>query len=590
MLSMNLQKIVAKLNTQSDSVSLSNKQPKEVKLLSPTIVALELKLDVASGRFNKAVRAINNEIKSVQQASLDSSALYDRDKQRYSWMPFLVKSSYNSPAFPKTADARHWWNTVKIGSELHTKVIQVWRKFRAMEVVRNELARAKLQETKRVSTIGAKKLVLDKVRAKRLNSKLHKASEGSNQDSDQPVELVRLERSKSNPKQITERVIKVKDERTVAREKERRATIAQLSQAFGINSAPTPLPVPGRRTKPLLKTQQQIRRKFKLWPRLVNQLRRMNVKRRRDKDKKTYLPVSAVMSWANFRPFLGRFNPVRFVLFQGALKKRTWPKPNVFRFARSDFVRLASSGRRVNAISANIVISKPALVPMPAINNPWKFDDKKLKAKVLISGFKYLPKAHDRVEQLGVGLSQHLFKNLISDVPTPIISDSNAVSSPVRNRDQQIKSERNLVVGYSKFMKKFYEDKSKRKVAKTLPAQRGIKHAVEFIQQTGTRKGNRLLKDFNSQVLRENVKYKREGLFYRERKNLFKLQILLDRFFGWLYDQDDVRGWMHELRDMDTKNYVMRNALIYRKNLKVAVDLGKTNVNQRSTLLIRRAV
>ena len=84
MLSMNLQKIVAKLNTQSDSVSLSNKQPKEVKLLSPTIVALELKLDVASGRFNKAVRAINNEIKSVQQASLDSSALYDRDKQRYS--------------------------------------------------------------------------------------------------------------------------------------------------------------------------------------------------------------------------------------------------------------------------------------------------------------------------------------------------------------------------------------------------------------------------------------------------------------------------------------------------------------------------
>jgi hypothetical protein len=71
---------------------------------------------------------------------------------------------------------------------------------------------------------------------------------------------------------------------------------------------------------------------------------------------------------------------------------------------------------------------------------------------------------------------------------------------------------------------------------------------------------------------------------------LFKLQILLDRFFGWLYDQDDVRGWMHELRGMDTKNYAMRNTLIHRKNLKVAVDLGKTSVNQRSTLMIRRAI
>jgi len=84
-----------------------------------------------------------------------------------------------------------------------------------------------------------------------------------------------------------------------------------------------------------------------------------------------------------------------------------------------------------------------------------------LRAKVSISGFKYLPKAHDRVEQLGVDLSQHLFKNLISDVSTPIISDATATSSPARNRDQQVKSERNLMVGYSKFMKKFYEDKSK---------------------------------------------------------------------------------------------------------------------------------
>jgi hypothetical protein len=155
---------------------------------------------------------------------------------------------------------------------------------------------------------------------------------------------------------------------------------------------------------------------------------------------------------------------------------------------------------------------------------------------VSISGFKYLPKAHDRVGQLGVDLSQLLFKNLISDVHTSVISDSSTAlssASPARSRDQQVKSERNLVIGYSKFMKKYYESKLKRKVAKTLPAQRGIKHAVEFIQQTGTRKGNRLMKDFNNhQALRENVKFKREGLFYRERKNLFKLQILLDRFFG----------------------------------------------------------
>jgi hypothetical protein len=108
MLSMSLQKIVAKLNTQSASVSLPDKQSKEIKLSSPTIVALESKLAMASGRFNKAIRAISNEIKSVQQVNPDNWALYDRDKQRYSWMPFLVKSSYNSPTFPKPTDAQHW--------------------------------------------------------------------------------------------------------------------------------------------------------------------------------------------------------------------------------------------------------------------------------------------------------------------------------------------------------------------------------------------------------------------------------------------------------------------------------------------------
>jgi hypothetical protein len=590
---MNLQKIVAKLNTQPDSISLPNKQPKEVKFSSPIITALESRLATSSTRFNKAIRALRNEMETVSPTDQGKIPAYETDKQRYSWMPFLVKSSYNSPALPKPAARPHWWNTVKANSELQTKVIRAWRKFRVMEVARNELERAKIKETKRALAAEAKQLVIDKVRAKRLSLKQPRLNEGNNQSPDQPVELVWFERSKTNPKRVTEHVIKVKDERTIAKEKEQRTIIAQLSLAFGIGSASTPLPTPGRRTKPLLKTQQQTRRKFKLWPRLFNQLRRMNVKRRRDKDKKTYLPVSAIMTWANFRPFLIRFNLVRFALFQGALKKRTWPKPKTFRLARSDFVRSALSGRRVNAVSANIGIVKPTLIPMPVVNNPWKFDDKKLKAKAAISGFKYLPKAHDRVEQFGIDLSQHLFKNLISDAPSLVISDSSAVStssSPARNRDQQIKSERNFLTGYSKFLKKYYETKSKRKVAKTLPAQRGIKCAIEFIQQTGTRKGNRLVKDFNNQVLREIVKFKREGLFYRKRKNLFKLQILLDRFFGWLYEQADVRGWMHELRDMDTKNYTARNTLIHRKNLKVAVDLRKANTNQRSTLMIRRAI
>jgi len=133
-----------------------------------------------------------------------------------------------------------------------------------MEVARNELERAKVQETKRALAVEAKRVVIDKVRAKRLSLKQPRLNEGNNQDSDQPVELVRFERSRTNPKQVTERVIKVKDERTITKEKERRATIAQLSLAFGIDSTPTPLPTPSRRAKPLLKTQQQARRKFKL--------------------------------------------------------------------------------------------------------------------------------------------------------------------------------------------------------------------------------------------------------------------------------------------------------------------------------------
>jgi hypothetical protein len=133
-----------------------------------------------------------------------------------------------------------------------------------MEVVRNELERAKIQETKLASIMGARKLITDKIRAKRLNSKPCQAKEGVDKDLDQPVELVRVERSKSNPNQVTTRVIEVKNERTVASEKERRANIAQLAQAFGINNAPTPLPKVSRRTKSTLKTQQQVRRKFKL--------------------------------------------------------------------------------------------------------------------------------------------------------------------------------------------------------------------------------------------------------------------------------------------------------------------------------------
>ena len=81
---MNLQKIVAKLNTQPDSISLPNKQPKEVKFSSPIITALESRLATSSTRFNKAIRALRNEMETVSPTDQGKIPAYETDKQRYS--------------------------------------------------------------------------------------------------------------------------------------------------------------------------------------------------------------------------------------------------------------------------------------------------------------------------------------------------------------------------------------------------------------------------------------------------------------------------------------------------------------------------
>jgi hypothetical protein len=196
----------------------------------------------------------------------------------------------------------------------------------------------------------------------------------------------------------------------------------------------------------------------------------------------------------------------------------------------------STQSRRAHSNIAAVPIS------VPVVNNEWKFENnKRLVRRMAASGFKYLPHAHERVEQFSTDLSQRLLNNLVSTVPTAVVRDSTEAGSLVV-RTTKIHKERTEMIAYNTLIKKFYNDKLKRKFAKTLPAHRGIKYAVEFIKQTGTRKGNRLIRHWTTNTLTELVKWKRDDLFYREREDLFKLRILLDRFFGWLYDQNDVRG------------------------------------------------
>ena len=177
-------------------------------------------------------------------------------------------------------------------------------------------------------------------------------------------------------------------------------------------------------------------------------------------------------------------------MFYGSINKTRWPKSKVLQTVRGNLVDSSLGPRRLDAGTAKMVPT-----PTPVVNNDWKFKNtKKLVKNFNISGFKYLSHAHDRIEQFSTDLSKYLIDSLVLSIPLAIVRDS-SYSDSLNTHSDSIKSERSLLIGYNALVKKFYNDKLKRKVVKTLPAYRGIKYAVEFIKQTGTRKGNRLIRD-----------------------------------------------------------------------------------------------
>lgn len=253
------------------------------------------------------------------------------------------------------------------------------------------------------------------------------------------------------------------------------------------------------------------------------------------------------------------------------MNKRYWKKVKLLQLLRRHFAATVM----VRGLSTHVV-NKQALLPIR--------DNSVLPKLQSFSQLQHksLPEAVAALPQLPVPLSQQLLHNLTSSTNTVIVRDSSAISNDV---DAAMKAQRQQLLQYNELLGRFYDEKLRCKVAKTLPAHRGIKYLTQFIALTGTRHTNVLITDHNSKAFREIVKYKREDAFYRERERSFKLRILLNRFYSWLYDLNDVRAFMGKLRRMDFSNYTLRNSLLHRKNLKLSVKFNHDNLQQRNSLL-----
>jgi len=236
--------------------------------------------------------------------------------------------------------------------------------------------------------------------------------------------------------------------------------------------------------------------------------------------------------------------------------------------------------RHVKLASKQLVTNKRSgHVLTPIYNTDFGGEDKftHMRETFQGAGFKELPMAHNNVEQFSVDVMQQLMKNLVSS-PNSMISVLNKGDEKTAHElDTSTKSQRKAMINYNELQRKFYNELQKDRYAKKTPLHRGNKLVNEYMTLTGTRKLAPIITDFWTKQLRTLVRYKREDQFYRLYDRVFKLRIISNGLFSYLYKQNDVRGFMHRLRTMSINDYLVKNTLLHRKNLKISVNFNKTN-------------
>jgi len=162
-----------------------------------------------------------------------------------------------------------------------------------MELARNKLEAAQREVNKVGSTQESIQAAISRVATAKAATKQRKESMKPKMEVIKiPIKTAKIQRTVDDKRKGKLGTIKVID--IVADDKERRAKVALFNKTF--NVTPGSAANPFKRTKVMLRIERAQRKKFKSWARLFATLRRINSKRRKDKEKKTYLTASIVLS------------------------------------------------------------------------------------------------------------------------------------------------------------------------------------------------------------------------------------------------------------------------------------------------------
>lgn len=124
---------------------------------------------------------------------------------------------------------------------------------------------------------------------------------------------------------------------------------------------------------------------------------------------------------------------------------------------------------------------------------------------------------------------------------------------------------------YSQLLRKYFQAVYDAKLVKKIPAASAMHWVREYLRLTSdTRRRVSLWNRFNRVAFHFRPKAKEDDKRGRKKKILFKVKILFDRLFKWLYEQPNARyALASPIQKGVVRDYIVRNQFIFKKHFKV---------------------
>lgn len=221
-------------------------------------------------------------------------------------------------------------------------------------------------------------------------------------------------------------------------------------------------------------------------------------------------------------------------------------------------------GQYTNNSVGDIADTLPELLPELLLTKPLFFSLKKADTAQDFNKF-------FKVNKITARAVEEISNELYSQYITNLHEQGLVISSMALKDKKETERAARLVRKYVQLLRAYFKEIYDNKFIKKVPADTEMYWVREYLRVTsGMRRRVSLWNRFNRVNFHFTPKAKEEDKRGRKKKILFKVKILFDRLFKWLYEQPNARyALAAPIQTGVIRDYLVRNQFVFKKHFKV---------------------